>query len=124
MAFPRTALEHKFARWRGLIAEYVVMLVYLLRGYTILKHRWKIHRFGEIDLIVSRSKTIVFIEVKARKLVTQETILHKQQLRRICSVAELFRKKYPKYECYDARIDLAIVTHLVVPQIFQNAAFL
>ncbi len=109
------------SHFRGIVAEYIVMFYYLVRGYKILAHRWKVHKFGEIDLVVCRFGTIAFVEVKSRKLVIAEEILQKNQLRRMVKVSELFYRKFPKYRHYDARIDFAIVTHFVIPQVFQNA---
>lgn len=99
------------------------MAYYLIRGYKILAHRWKVHKFGEIDLIVCRFGTIVFVEVKSRRLVIAEEIMQKGQLQRMKRVANLFCLKFPQYSRYNARIDFAIVRHLVFPQVFQNAHF-
>jgi putative endonuclease len=37
-----------------------------LRGYQILARRYR-SRFGEIDIVCERDKTVVFVEVKARR---------------------------------------------------------
>ncbi len=104
-----------------MVAEYVAILYYLIRGYRILAHRWKIHKFGEIDLIVCRFNTIAFVEVKSRRLVIAEEILQQSQLKRIGRVAELFFSKNPKYSTYNARIDFAIATNFIFLKVFQNA---
>lgn len=44
----------------GIIAEYIVLLLYKVRFYSILQHRMKTY-VGEIDLIVVRNKQLVFI---------------------------------------------------------------
>jgi Holliday junction resolvase-like predicted endonuclease len=109
------------SHFRGMIAEYMVMLYYLIRGYRVLAHRWKVHKFGEIDLIVCRFNTVVFVEVKSRRLVIAEEIIHLRQLERIGQVAQLFCSKFPKYSNYVARIDFAIVTNFIFPKVVQNA---
>jgi putative endonuclease len=108
---------------RGIVAEYMVMLNYLIRGYRILAHRWRVHKLGEIDLIVCRFGTLAFVEVKARRVVIAEEIIHKQQLNRIRKCAEIFCHKFPRYRSYNARIDFAIVTHIIFPKVVQNAYY-
>jgi putative endonuclease len=39
---------------------------YRSRGYTILDRNWRC-REGELDLVVRRGRTLVFVEVKARR---------------------------------------------------------
>ena len=50
----------------GILAEYIVMILYTLFFYRILHHRMKTY-VGEIDLVALRGKQVVFIEVKVRK---------------------------------------------------------
>jgi putative endonuclease len=39
---------------------------YAARGYTVLARNWRC-REGELDLVVRRGRTLVFVEVKARR---------------------------------------------------------
>ena len=39
---------------------------YRARGYRVLERNWRC-REGELDLVVSRGRTLVFVEVKARR---------------------------------------------------------
>ena len=39
---------------------------YRARGYTVLARNWRC-REGELDLVVSRGRTLVFVEVKNRR---------------------------------------------------------
>jgi len=50
---------------RGIISELAAALWLFLKGYRILGWRYKTP-VGEIDLIVSKGKTLVFVEVKYR----------------------------------------------------------
>ncbi|GEO99129.1 YraN family protein [Methylobacterium haplocladii] len=50
---------------RGLDGETLALLALLLKGYRPLARRYSAAG-GEIDLIVRRGRTIVFVEVKAR----------------------------------------------------------
>ena len=50
---------------KGLLAEFLVMGNLMLRGYRILRWRYKT-KVGEIDIIARKGMTVAFIEVKAR----------------------------------------------------------
>lgn len=104
----------------GVIAEYIIALLYILKFYKILHMRYKTH-VGEIDLIAVRNNQIVFIEVKARKLGIYEDIVSITQRQRISRTAELFIARNLKYANYDLRFDLAVVTPYRFPLIIQNA---
>ena len=49
----------------GIWAEYVAAIYLTVKGYRILKMRYKT-KVGEIDLIARRGNTICFVEVKYR----------------------------------------------------------
>ena len=104
----------------GIIAEYVVLLLYKIHFYTILHHRMKTY-VGEIDLIAARNKQLVFIEVKARKSgICEDLVSHTQQTR-IRRAAELFLSKHLEYSNYNIRFDLVIVKPYRWPTIIKNA---
>jgi putative endonuclease len=64
-----TALERRRATYlRGHFAEHVALALLLAKGYRLLARRYA-SSGGEIDLIVKRGDTIVFVEVKARGLI-------------------------------------------------------
>ncbi len=104
----------------GIFAEYLVLLLYKIRLYSILHHRMKTY-VGEIDLVVSRGKQLVFIEVKARKHGIYEGIVSQVQQERIKRAAELFLSKNPEYENYDIRFDLVVVKPYCWPMVIENA---
>ena len=104
----------------GLFAEYLTILIYKLKFYTIVHHRKK--RFvGEIDIIVSKGKKLIFVEVKARKTNLTENIVSKNQQNRIRRSAELFLSYNNKYNGYDIRFDFVFVQPYKWPVIIKNA---
>lgn len=73
---------------RGLRAEIITMVWLALRGYRILRWRYKT-KVGEIDIIARRGQTVAFIEVKNRA--TLDEALHSltpQMRRRIGQAAK------------------------------------
>jgi putative endonuclease len=104
----------------GIFAEYIVLFRYRIFFYQILQLRYKTY-VGEIDLIVSRGKTLVFVEVKARKNGMHEGIVLDEQIKRIKRAAELFLSKNPQYAQYDIRFDFALIEPYKFPMIIKNA---
>jgi putative endonuclease len=109
---------HSF--YLGLLAEYLTILLYKLKFYTILGHRTKTY-VGEVDIIAARGTTLVFIEVKARKNGISELNLSLSQRQRITKAAEFFISKNSKYSNYDIRFDLVIISPYRLPIIIKNA---
>ncbi len=58
--------ERSAAYRRGILAEYLAIVFLGLKGYRLLGHRYRCHE-GEIDVIASRGRTLVFVEVKIRQ---------------------------------------------------------
>lgn len=104
----------------GILAEYCVLIYYLIRFYQPLHHRYKSY-VGEVDLIMKRGNKLVFIEVKARKNGLHEAIVSKNQQQRITRTAELFITKHQQYSRYNMRFDLVVVKPYRLPQIIKNA---
>ncbi len=104
----------------GLLAEYLVMLLYRLRFYSVIGHR-KRNYAGEIDIICQRGKLIVFIEVKARGNELDDVLCKANQQNRIRRSAEVFMQRNRKYDGFDMRFDLVVVRPYKMPQIIQNA---
>lgn len=96
------------------------MIFLRLKGYKILAWRYKNH-CGEIDIIAKKSRTIVFIEVKARKTkVVIEEILRPHQLNRIKRSAELFIMKNPQFHDFDLRFDFIEIGKSLWPKHQKN----
>lgn len=104
----RAAHERKNNTYNsGLLAEIIVMLWLLLHGYLIMAWRFKTH-LGEVDIVARRGRTIVAVEVKARKNPTGEEITTNQR-RRIADAMQLFLLKNLRFMEYNVRYDAALV---------------
>lgn len=104
----------------GLIAEYFITFIYILKFYQILHHRIRNYG-GEVDIVAIRGKTLVFIEVKARKSDYDDVLLSQYQQRRIKKAAEIFISKNSKYKSHDIRFDFVVVKPYMLPLIIKNA---
>lgn len=104
----------------GIIAEYIVIFMLLLKGYKILQLRYRNYA-GEIDIIAHKKKLICFIEVKARmKLDRNYDLVSEKQVMRIRRAASLFLAQHTIYNDHDVRFDLVIVSSRALPQHLKN----
>jgi putative endonuclease len=110
MARPDGADPLRVAAYRrGLFGEALAAWFYRLRFYRVLARRYRTPA-GEIDLIVRRGKTVVFVEVKHRpdEAEALEAIVPRAR-RRIARAAELWLAAHPAAAGLDLRFDLVIV---------------
>lgn len=101
------------AHARGHFAERAAALLLLLKGYRPIARNAVVGRgtgAGEIDLIVKRGKTLVFVEVKKRATLRQahEAITQENQIRVIRGSAA-FLAKHPEYGGCGARYDAVLM---------------
>lgn len=107
---------HKF----GLMAERISIFFLRFKFYRILAWRHKTP-FGEIDIIAKKFRTIIFIEVKARKSeIIVEEVLRPRQIERIKRAAEFFIAKNPQFQNHDWRFDFIEVNRFFRPKHFRN----
>ncbi len=102
---------------RGLFGETLAAWLYRARFHRVLARRYKTPA-GEIDLIVRRGRTIVFVEVKHRP--TSEEALDAigpVSRKRIACAAELWLAAHPDAAGFDLRFDLAIVVPGRLPRL-------
>jgi putative endonuclease len=98
--------KRKEAYRRGILAEYIAAAILVLKGYRILAHRYKCHS-GEIDLIVRKGDTLVFVEVKARaKLADALEAVSINSRRRIARAAVSYMSGDPKASNMTQRFDV------------------
>lgn len=101
---PRTKRQKAYGR--GVIAEYVACLYFLIKGYRPVKLRYKTP-VGEIDLIARRGRTLVVAEVKSRADITAtlEAVTPRNR-KRIENAVKYFLGTHPKYNDYAVRFDV------------------
>ena len=99
----RLAAENRGRRGEQLAAWFL-----RLKGWRIVGARVKRPR-GEVDIIARRSKSIAFVEVKARTQARDlATAIDATRLRRVAAAAEILLPKYGK-ECENMQIDVIMV---------------
>lgn len=94
----------------GIFAEYLCAGFLVLKGYTIHTLRYR-NAAGEIDIIVTKGRSLAFIEVKAHT--TKEDALHsvtpaKQKI--LAAAAQGFVAANPQLAHHDLRFDVMVVT--------------
>lgn len=109
----------------GHFAEKITLLWLVLKGYKPIRMNYITGRgtgAGEIDLIVQKRKTLVFVEVKKRQNLTTagEAISHKNQ-QRVARAAEAFLKHNPYYQNYNIRFDAVLFENTLLPHHIKDA---
>lgn len=95
-------------RW-GRWAERLAAWRLLLSGYRVVARNYRCPS-GEIDLIVRRANTLVFVEVKTRgTLADAAEAIQAGQQRRIRNAAEAFLARHPRWASCDMRFDAVLV---------------
>lgn len=97
----------------GHFAEFLALNYLRLKGYHLVAKNYitgKGTHAGEVDLIVRKGQTLVFVEVKKRQDITTAAyaISHTQQ-GRIRRAAEAFLAKNTYYQNFDIRFDAVLV---------------
>jgi putative endonuclease len=106
----REARPEKIAAFRvGISAESRAAAWLIAHGYRILARRWK-SPLGEIDIIATRRRLLIFVEVKARATLDEaaESVTERQK-RRIAAAAEAWLARYPQPTIRDIRFDAILV---------------
>ena len=110
----KAALKRKRRRayYWGRWAEFLAANMLRLKGYHIVARGYR-KPFGEIDIIARRSNLLVAVEVKARPRITEaaEAISAKQK-RRIARALEAFVMERPKFNDFNMRFDVLLITSL------------
>lgn len=121
LPLPFNTKRRKAANRAGVLAEWLACIWLMLKGYRLLCMRYKT-KVGEIDLIMRRGKTIVFVEVKARR--THEDAaasIHRANQQRVMRAAQWFLCAHPAYGTHHFRFDVVTVSCYVRLQHVPNA---
>ncbi len=107
--------------WFGIIAEYIAILFLLMKGYKILKRRYKTFA-GEVDIIARKSKAIISVEVKARRkkmvengFLIDEALGENQKKRIKRATMNFMARNFKKYHDHSTRFDLIIISPYRMP---------
>ena len=103
----------KSNHFRGHFAEKIACFYLMCHGWWPVCLNYTVGRgtgAGEVDLIMERGKTLIFVEVKYRKTLIQamEAITVQNQMRVARSSAN-FLKQHPKYQTYQVRYDAVLL---------------
>ena len=110
---------------RGHFAEKIASLYLMMKGWWPVKMNYVVGRgtgAGEVDLILVRGKTLIFVEVKYRPTLVQamEAITVQNQIR-VAKSSAVFLQKNPKYKDYQVRYDAILLAPKKWPKHLQNA---
>jgi putative endonuclease len=110
---------------RGHFAEKIALLFLMLKGWMPVQMNFIVGRgtgAGEVDLIMARHKTLIFVEVKYRPTLIQamEAISVQNQIR-VAKSSAVFLQKNPKYKDYQIRYDAVLMAPKRWPKHLPNA---
>lgn len=90
-------------------AEHIAAEYFLKEGYTLRETNWHMGSL-EIDLILEKDRTIVFVEVKARKAGNQDPIdaVDRKKRSRIIKAADVYMRQFEIL--YEYRFDIVAFT--------------
>ncbi len=118
---PLNSNHRRRSEKRGRAAEAFAALYLRVKFYTILKKRFK-SPGGEIDLIVKRGDTIIFVEVKMRSSRAAENdALASVNQRRIIKAAKFFLAKNPQLAQKHLRFDVIFIAPFTWPHHLRGA---
>lgn len=101
---------------------------YLLQnGYSLIEKNWRTSS-GEIDIIVYKDNTIVFVEVKTLPNATFDMlskVLNQQKQNRIIKTSKRFLISYRQYSNSYVRYDVIVLDMPSLPAVYhvENAFF-
>ena len=94
---------------------------YLLsKGYEIIEKNWNT-KSGELDIIVKKDGTLVFVEVKTLPNATPDmlsSVLGKQKQKRIVKTAKHFMLKHRQYSNSYVRFDVIVLDMQDLPPVY------
>jgi putative endonuclease len=115
--------KRRVAEQRGRVAEWIAALFLMAKGYRILGHRLRTP-FGEVDIAAWKDRTLVIIEVKARKTLDAGIYaVTPMAQQRIARAAEALAGRW-RLTAAPIRFDLVVIGAGVLPQHRRGAWFI
>jgi putative endonuclease len=109
------------AERHGHRAEHIALWYLRLKGYRLLAQRFK-SPAGEIDLIMRKGHTTVFVEVKARKTIDDGIMaVTAYQSSRISSAAAFYTARDDRAAMGFQRFDIVAIPSYLWPTHIKNA---
>ncbi len=106
---------------RGLQGESVALAFLRLKGYHILKIRYRTP-YGEIDILAQQKNTIVCVEVKTRSTLNESLeAITPLQKERIMNAYLHFIQLNPEYTKFGIRFDVIVCAPNAKPIHLENA---
>ncbi len=116
-----TRPDRRIAQKSGERGERLAAWWLRLKGYRVLERQLRLG-VGEIDLVVSRGRTLAFVEVKRRAdLATAAEAIRPQQRRRIERAAEQYLARNPDRGSLAVRFDALLLAPWRLPRHIQSA---
>jgi len=104
----------------GQLGEEIISQWLVKKDYKIIASNWHC-RWGEIDLIAidKNSQTLLFIEVKTRSKNNWDNngifSISNNKQEKLLITANYFLSKYPEYNNFNCRFDVALLTYQKCP---------
>jgi putative endonuclease len=119
---PRATLAtRRGALRRGHVAEFGALAFLMLKGYRPIARRFSASG-GEIDLIVRRGRTVVFVEVKARSSLADAQIsIGATKRRRFSRAVRAWASRNPWCESWTLRADAVFLAPMRLPLHLEHA---
>ncbi len=113
--------RRRAAQRSGLRAESLAAWWLRLKGYRVLERQLRLG-VGEIDLVVRRGRTLVFVEVKRRADLSEAAeAIRLQQRRRIERAAEGYLARLPDRSVLEVRFDALLLAPWRLPRHIEGA---
>jgi len=103
----------------GVDSEKLVAKFYSDEGFHLVEERKKTP-YGEIDLILKNTKTLLFVEVKARNNPKHLELLSGRQFKRCLQAAQYYIDSLDENFELDSRFDYVIVVNGKVESVHKN----
>lgn len=105
----------------GYLAEYFASVILFFKGYSILQYRFR-SKYGEIDVIARKGNNIIFVEVKARKLMKDcvESITQNKKQKLLKTINYYITTNQKTIANKNMRIDAIFISLDKIPKHIKN----